>query len=380
MLHNSMTSSIRRIHKPFHRKRYHSTCHVVVFYFLDQILVNLSTGLLSQLRHQNLVRLFSFCKEKDERMLVYEYLNHGALRDHLHKGGDPLPWKQRLEICIEAALMLQRSRLSICCYFGSLNTTTPTLLLGVKAPCTILLKQPQLLFHCSFPSLDFATSNKFWSFLGLKIWLLGHENDLMQWCKVYLIHRNVKSSNIILDKNWVAKLANFRVSKMVPPSTSKPKVLTKTNSRVAGKIAPVCLIEFLEIAFSCIHPKASERPTMGEVEVTLVLELWCQSYSSGSKLKDKRVCEAVKLKVNLMSFNLLEAEDLQEARSKNVGLMMFYVAGVGGVLCYSISPKRQGWLVKVQIGTMIVLNIASSHFHDRVAKSLAQESCTRCRR
>ncbi|GKU99365.1 hypothetical protein SLEP1_g12226 [Rubroshorea leprosula] len=39
--------------------------------------------------------------------------------------------------------------------------------------------------------------------------------------------------------------------------------------------------------------------------------------------------------------------------------MMFYVAGMGGVLCYSISPKRQGWLVKVQIGTMRVVNIAS---------------------
>ncbi|GKV52880.1 hypothetical protein SLEP1_g59436, partial [Rubroshorea leprosula] len=47
-----------------------------------------------------------------------------------------------------------------------------------------------------------------------------------------------------------------------------------------------------------------------------------------------------------MSFNLLEAEDLQEARSKNASLMMIYVAGMGGVLCYSISPKRQGWLVK----------------------------------
>ncbi|GKV34333.1 hypothetical protein SLEP1_g42710 [Rubroshorea leprosula] len=72
-----------------------------------------------------------------------------------------------------------------------------------------------------------------------------------------------------------------------------------------------------------------------------------------------------------MSFNLLEAEDLQEARSKNDGLMIFYVAGMGGVLCYSISLKRQGWLVKVQVGNTRVLTIASSHFHDRVAKSLA---------
>ncbi|GKV33826.1 hypothetical protein SLEP1_g42278 [Rubroshorea leprosula] len=55
---------------------------------------------------------------------------------------------------------------------------------------------------------------------------------------------------------------------------------------------------------------------------------------------------------------------MQEARAKDAGLMMFYVAGMGGVLCYSISPKKQGWLVKMQIGTKRVLNIASSHFHD----------------
>ncbi|GKV09872.1 hypothetical protein SLEP1_g21311 [Rubroshorea leprosula] len=62
----------------------------------------------------------------------------------------------------------------------------------------------------------------------------------------------------------------------------------------------------------------------------------------------QRCCddEVVKLKVNLMSFNLLEAKDLQEARAKGAGLMMFYVAGMGGVLCYNISPKKQGWLVK----------------------------------
>ncbi|GKU96521.1 hypothetical protein SLEP1_g9750 [Rubroshorea leprosula] len=76
----------------------------------------------------------------------------------------------------------------------------------------------------------------------------------------------------------------------------------------------------------------------------------------------KRVYEAVKLKVNLTSFNLLEAEDLQEARAKDAGLMMFYVVAMGHVLFYSISLKGQGWLVKMQIGTKRVLNIASSHF------------------
>ncbi|GLT70832.1 hypothetical protein SLA2020_428880 [Shorea laevis] len=59
--------------------------------------------LLCQLRHQNLVSLLGFCHEKDERIVVYEYMTHGGLDGHLFGNADPLPWKRRLEICIGAA-------------------------------------------------------------------------------------------------------------------------------------------------------------------------------------------------------------------------------------------------------------------------------------
>ncbi|GKV53669.1 hypothetical protein SLEP1_g60186 [Rubroshorea leprosula] len=69
--------------------------------------------------------------------------------------------------------------------------------------------------------------------------------------------------------------------------------------------------------------------------------------------------------MNMVSEPFMIFEGLQKIyHAKDAGLMMFYVAGMGGVLCYNISPKRQGWLVNMQIGTKRVLNIASSHFHD----------------
>ncbi|GLT70833.1 hypothetical protein SLA2020_428890 [Shorea laevis] len=43
-----------------------------------------------------------------------------------------------------------------------------------------------------------------------------------------------------------------------------------------GKIAPVCLVEFVEIALSCVYADPNERPSMGEVEVTLELALELQ--------------------------------------------------------------------------------------------------------
>ncbi|XVF81740.1 hypothetical protein PTKIN_Ptkin15bG0180300 [Pterospermum kingtungense] len=61
--------------------------------------------LLCQLRHDHLVSHIRFCDDKDQLILVYEYISNGSLYDCLHgsTGHDLLPWKQRLEICIGAA-------------------------------------------------------------------------------------------------------------------------------------------------------------------------------------------------------------------------------------------------------------------------------------
>ncbi|KAL0011841.1 hypothetical protein SO802_006949 [Lithocarpus litseifolius] len=57
----------------------------------------------------NRVPLVGYCLDDQQMILVYEFTVNGNLGDHLYGSAnhhDPLPWKQRLQICIEVARAL----------------------------------------------------------------------------------------------------------------------------------------------------------------------------------------------------------------------------------------------------------------------------------
>ncbi|PRQ59441.1 putative protein kinase RLK-Pelle-CR4L family [Rosa chinensis] len=113
---------------------------------------------LSRLHHKHLVRLVGYCEEKEERLLVYEYMKNGALHDHLHDKNNVErssslinSWKMRIKVALDAAR-------------------------GIE-----------YLHNYAVPPI---------------------------------IHRDIKSSNILIDGNWTGRVSDFGLSLLGPENDS----------------------------------------------------------------------------------------------------------------------------------------------------------------
>jgi serine/threonine protein kinase len=121
-------------------------------------------NVISEIQHENLVKLYGCCVEGNHRILVYNFLENNSLDKTLLAGGYTrsgiqFDWSSRANICVGVAKGL--------------------------------------------------------AFL--------HEE-----VRPHIIHRDIKASNILLDKYLSPKISDFGLARLMPPN------MTHVSTRVAG--------------------------------------------------------------------------------------------------------------------------------------------------
>ncbi|KAL8100249.1 hypothetical protein AgCh_032481 [Apium graveolens] len=126
--------------------------------------------MLSKFQHSHIVSLIGYCDDGEEMILVYDYMPSGSLADHLHKR------VRKGDASLPSLTWVQRLKICIGAAHGLEYLHTGT----------------------------------------------GIENRV--------IHRDVKTSNILLDKNLAAKISDFGLSKTGPAN----QTCTYVSTRVRG--------------------------------------------------------------------------------------------------------------------------------------------------
>lgn len=154
---------------------------------------HLKVTIIARMHHLNLVRMWGFCADKDQRMLVYEYVSNGSLDKFI------FPAHTNLNENIDREE-------------GDTNTT--------------LLQPPR-------PFLDWNTRYRI--ALGVARAIAYLHEECLEW----VLHCDIKPENILLEDDFCPKVSDFGLSKL---TNKKDKVTMSKIRGTRGYMAPEWVI------------------------------------------------------------------------------------------------------------------------------------------
>lgn len=153
--------------------------------FLNEI------GMISALQHPNLVKLYGCCIEESQLLVVYEYMENNSLA---------------------------RALFGLCSDFNTLSLPLVLLIHVYNIDISKSMAGPER----SWLTLDWETRCKICLGIARGLAYLHEESRLK------IVHRDIKATNVLLDKDLTAKISDFGLAKLDDEED------THISTRIAG--------------------------------------------------------------------------------------------------------------------------------------------------
>ncbi|GJR54857.1 phloem protein 2-like protein [Tanacetum coccineum] len=229
-------------------------------------------AMLYSYNHNNVIPILGFCEEDSERIVVFEHMVNGILKDHVKNPS--LTWKQRLKICVDAARGLA--------YIHNIADIEHSVHGDIKSSC-ILLNHDWKAFISNFIISKGLGSTLGYCDPAYEITgILTQKSDVYSLGVVLLETLSGRLAIETLHENQQHPLDGGEdgqvifLSKLASHYFKNKRPEEVIFHAIKGQFDAKSLVIFSTIANQCLHELPEDRPTMGTVVKELEKAYECQ--------------------------------------------------------------------------------------------------------